>query len=240
MTQPPLLELRDIACRRDDQLVFSNVNLTIHEGDIVVLRGRSGCGKTTLLRCIAHLILYEGQVLYRGSTPKAYGIPSFRTRMLYVPQRPSMLPGTPQDFLRMITSLDAHKAHVNALKKDHNYYQDPLERALEISAKWDVDSSLWEREWANLSGGETQRIALAIAVGLNTAEVMLLDEPTSALDSESSSAVERYMLNEIRSPDSALKAMVWITHSDEQGSRVGTKFIQISSGGCFEEPTPLV
>ncbi|KAF8077815.1 P-loop containing nucleoside triphosphate hydrolase protein [Lyophyllum atratum] len=240
MTQPPLLQLCSISCQRDDQPVFSDINMTINEGDIVVLRGKSGSGKTTLLKCIAHLILYDGQVLYRGSAPKAFGIPSFRTRILYVPQRPSMLPGTPQDFLRTITSLEAHKNHVRALKKERKYHQDPFQRALEISAKWDVDSQLWEREWSNLSGGEAQRIALAIALSLNTAEVMLLDEPTSALDSASSAAVEKFMRNEIRSPQAMLKAMVWITHSDEQGSRVGNKFIHISDGECHEEPTPPV
>jgi len=173
-------------------------------------------------------------------TPKALGIPSFRTKILYVPQRPSMLPGTPWDFLKTVTSLESHKAHLHSLRKEHQPYLDPFDRALEISRKWDVDTQLWERDWSNLSGGEAQRIALAIAVGLNTAEVVLLDEPTSALDSVSSAAVEKYLLNEVRSPDTILKAMVWITHSDEQGSRIGNRFIQIASGGCYEEPTPIV
>ncbi|KAF5380944.1 hypothetical protein D9615_004078 [Tricholomella constricta] len=214
MTEPPLLELRKIGC------------------DIVVIRGKSGCGKTTLLKCIAHLILCDGEVLYRGSPPKALGIPSYRTRVLYVPQRPSMLSGTPRDFLNTISSLEAHKA----IKKEHN----PFQRALDVSRDWDVDSQLWEREWSNLSGGEAQRIALAIAVGLNTAEVLLLDEPTSALDSVSTTAVEKLLLNEIRSSESMLKSMVWITHSEEQGSRIGNKFIQITPGGILEEPMPLV
>ncbi|KAG5647288.1 hypothetical protein DXG03_000825 [Asterophora parasitica] len=212
----PLLELRNIAC------------------DIVVLRGKSGCGKTTLLKCIAHLVLYDGHIFYRGSPPKALGIPVFRTKILYVPQRPSMLPGTPRDFLNTISSLEAHKAHAHAPTDD------PFTRALDISRKWDLDVSLWDRDWSNLSGGEAQRIALAIALGLNTAELILLDEPTSALDSVSTAAVEKYLLHEVRSADTTLKAMVWITHSDEQGSRMGNKFIQITAGGCIEEPIPPV
>ncbi|KAG6918111.1 hypothetical protein DXG01_016298 [Tephrocybe rancida] len=236
----PLLELRDIGLQRDGQAILDGVRLAIYQGDVVVLRGKSGSGKTTLLKCIAHLIVYDGDVLYRSSSPKALGIPSFRTRVLYVPQRPSMLPGTPQAFLRTLTSLDAHKAHARALKKAHSVPVDPLERAQEISRKWDVDLELWDREWNNLSGGEAQRIALAIAVGLNTAEVILLDEPTSALDAVSSAAVEEFLLSEIKSSDAMLKAMVWITHSDEQASRIGSRFFQIAGGGCYEEPAPAV
>lgn len=84
------------------------------------------------------------------------------------------------DFLRTITSLEAHKAYAHALQKEQKSSQDPFRRALDISSSWDVDPQLWEREWSNLSGGEAQRIALAIAVGLNTAEILLLDGPWSA------------------------------------------------------------
>lgn len=61
-------------------------------------------------------------------------------------------------------------------------------------------------------------------------------EPTSALDPESSAWVERTLASELRSPDSALKAIVWITHSEEQARRVGTRFLHISARGCQEEP----
>ncbi|KAG6860405.1 hypothetical protein C0995_011524 [Termitomyces sp. Mi166 len=224
----PLLELRDIACLRDGQPVFEAVNLVINQGDIVVLRGKSGSGKTTLLKCIAHLIIYKG-------------IPSFRTRVFYVPQRPSLLPGTPNDFLKKITAFGAHQAHAHALRKSGSGPYDPFDRALEISREWGIDPQLWDRDWSNLSGGEAQRVALAIAAGLDSAEVLLLDEPTSALDSVSSAAVERYLLNEVQARDgTTLKAIVWITHSDEQAGRVGTRFVQIEAGGCHEEPTPAV
>ncbi|KAG6867034.1 hypothetical protein C0991_003952 [Blastosporella zonata] len=255
-TTTPLLELREIACHRDGQVILDGVKLAIHQGDIVVLRGKSGSGKSTLLKCIAHLIVYDGDILYRSSSPKSIGIPSFRTRVLYVPQRPSILPGTPHAFLKTLTSLEAHKAHHRTLKKAHDVSVDPFERAQDISRKWDIDPELWEREWSNLSGGEAQRLALSIAVGLNTAEIILLDgllypfhlqplltnspEPTSALDAASSAAVEQFLLSEIRSPDAMLKAIVWITHSDEQAGRIGSRFFQVAGGGCYEEPSPAV
>ena len=61
-------------------------------------------------------------------------------------------------------------------------------------------------------------------------------EPTSALDSESSLKVEEYIKQMIRDPTSPTRAVVWITHSPEQGKRVGTRFITVANGQCIEEP----
>lgn len=66
-----------------------------------------------------------------------------------------------------MTSLDSHKkAQVTS---------DRFERIIDIGRGWGIEPHLWDREWANLSGGESQRIALATAVGLGTAEIILLD-----------------------------------------------------------------
>ena len=127
------------------------------------------------------------------------------------------------------------------------------EDAVDISRLLGIEETLWRRDWSNLSGGEAQRIVLAIAIGLNGAEVLLLDgmlgpysscqnadsgiisEPTSALDAASSLLVERVLESELHSAESMLKAILWITHSEEQGQRVGTRFIHISDKTCVEE-----
>lgn len=134
-----------------------------------------------------------------------------------------------------------------------NSAQQTFKRALEISQNWEVESDLWDRDWSNLSGGEAQRVVLAVAIALNTAEVLLLDgtyllpvvmltmttrksiEPTSALDATTSSVVEQYLMREVRSGQTTLKALIWITHSEEQGLRVGTRFMKLSDGGFHED-----
>jgi len=228
-----ILELHKIKCSREKGVIlFSDVNITVSEGDIIVLQGRSGSGKSTLLKCIAQLVLHEGETRYRGSTPQAFGIPSYRTRVMYVPQRPALLPGSPSDFVKAIMDLHSHKDLLkNSIEEST---QEVLKRCFQTSQTWGIDPELWDRDWHNLSGGEGQRILLSIGVSLNGPEILLLDEPTSALDSETSLVVENFLLDMVRSHKTSLKALVWITHSPEQSHRVGNRFIYLFAGGCHE------
>jgi len=87
-----------------------------------------------------------------------------------------MLPGSPKDFLASIASLESHKTTIRTKGRDADPSpRNTLGRAMQISQDWHIESQLWEREWSTLSGGEAQRLALAIAVSLDTAEVILLD-----------------------------------------------------------------
>lgn len=71
--------------------------------------------------------------------------------------------------------------------------------------------------------------------------VRAIVEPTSALDSASCALVEKSLLDELASGESALKAIIWITHSEEQATRVGSRFVTVSGeGGCSEDTLPPV
>jgi ABC-type iron transport system FetAB ATPase subunit len=59
-------------------------------------------------------------------------------------------------------------------------------------------------------------------------------EPTSGLDAKSSKAVEDTLLGEIRDHTKTLKAIIWITHSEEQAERVGTRFLRLTPKGIEE------
>lgn len=63
-------------------------------------------------------------------------------------------------------------------------------------------------------------------------------EPTSALDPQSSSMVEDFLVREVKSKERELKSIIWITHSEEQAKRVGTRFLNFLDGGCEEETSP--
>ena len=110
---------------------------------------------------------------YVGCAP---GIPTFRTKVLYIPQRPSMLPLTPRDFVFAIMSFTTRKRQSRELGSTSGEQLDAwMEHPLEVGSQFGVDPKLWNRNWADLSGGEGQRIMMAIGIALGTAEVLLLD-----------------------------------------------------------------
>lgn len=170
MPATPLLEVEDLTVLRDNSSpLFSNLSFTLSPGEVLVLRGVSGSGKSTLLKCIADLNLYSnGTVRLHGKESKEWDIPEWRIKVAYVPQRPSLLPGTPLDFLSIIRSLSARK---KAQQGSEGAEVDPMG----LAQDWGIDKPLWRRDWGTLSGGEAQRIALAVAVGIGGAEVLLLD-----------------------------------------------------------------
>jgi len=232
-----LLEVKNLSYTKGDgQPIISGISFSVNEGDVVVLRGASGAGKTTLLKCIAHLDLYSGHVLFKGKLPTHYGIPAYRTKVLYIPQRPSLLPLTPRDFVFAIMSFAARKRQTRGFGPVPGERSDAwMDRPLEVGSQFGIDPKLWNGNWTELSGGEGQRIMMAIGVALGTAEVLLLDEPTSALDPETMLAVEKYTLSMLHKPENAVKAIVWITHSEEQAQRVGTRFITLAGGKARED-----
>ncbi|KAG8808709.1 hypothetical protein FRC17_003820 [Serendipita sp. 399] len=222
----PLLSVKDVSCVSGKKTLITNISFEVNEGDCLVLVGRSGSGKSTLLKCLAHLNVYDGDILYRGKPPRDHGISFYRTKVQYVPQRASLLPSTPRRFLETILSFQT--------RKSNEKYSSSVDGPIELAENWGVDSTAWDRPWSSLSGGEAQRVNLALAVGLPGAEILLLDEPTSALDEETSERVEQDLLNLLRSRKT-LQAIIWITHSHAQERRVGTRHLSLETGGRLSE-----
>jgi ABC-type dipeptide/oligopeptide/nickel transport system ATPase subunit len=94
----------------------------------------------------------------------------------YIPQRPSLLPGTPLDFLTRIQSFASRRKSSSDSQGSDKDDLDPYT----LAEEWGIPRTMWAREWSTLSGGEGQRIALAIAIGIGGAEVILLDGESSS------------------------------------------------------------
>ncbi len=164
----------------------SECTRTVRMGDVVLTLDTPALGHHSHMACIS-TELYGSQ----STDPKVLpGIPTFRTRVLYVPQRPSLLPGTPRDFLNTISTFGARitKNGWFSKVKPNNDQSGPegdshgngvavpdLNGPIEVSKEWGIEEELWDRNWSELSGGEAQRIALATGVGLKNAEILLLD-----------------------------------------------------------------
>jgi ABC-type iron transport system FetAB ATPase subunit len=105
------------------------------------------------------------------------GIPAFRTEVMYIPQRPSLLPRAPRDFVLATMSFYSRRKAYGSNKGELS--EEEIEQALEgpmhAGQKLGIGKELWERDWAELSGGEGQRIMLAIGTSLGTADILLFD-----------------------------------------------------------------
>ena len=173
-------------------VVLDHMDLSIRKGEFLALTGRSGCGKSTVLKLLLCLYPLDGGERYLDSQPLTA---KFRRLFAYVPQGNALMNGT----IREIVSF----ADPDAARDDARVRQ-----ALEIACAGDfvddLDASLGERG-SGLSEGQMQRIAIARAI-FSRSPILLLDEATSALDE----ATERQLLENLR--ELTDKTVVIVTH----------------------------
>ena len=167
----PIVELRAVSSGYPENVVLSDISLTINQGAFVGLLGPSGSGKSTLLRTILGTVpIFRGEVLIDGKT-----INGKRPRLGYVPQLETIdwnFPVTVQEAVMMGRTMN------NPLFPW--YKTEEKSRALEIMERLEI-SSLANHHIRALSGGQQQRVFLASAL-ISTPRILLLDEPTSGVD----------------------------------------------------------
>lgn len=164
------IELDRVSVRLDNQTLLSDVNLHVHCGQLTVLIGPNGGGKTTLLRAILGDIPHEGSISHLDTSSRPF--PSMRVG--YVPQHllfDRQMPLTVRDFLA--SSLSKRPVWTGVGKKTREQALSALNLA---QAQHLIDKRL-----GTLSGGELQRVLLALAL-TPAPDLLLLDEPVSGVD----------------------------------------------------------
>lgn len=162
--------------------ILQGISVSFPQGEISLLTGKSGAGKSSLLRCMAQLeTTYEGQVLFNRQSLKNLKASRRAQTLSYITQGYALFP------------------HLTAL--------DNCSQPLQVAARMQVAEarqkaravmhSLGMAEYASaypceLSGGQQQRIAIARALALNP-QILLLDEPSSALDPDNSAQLAKIL-----------------------------------------------
>ncbi|KCV69315.1 hypothetical protein H696_03746 [Fonticula alba] len=136
---------------------------------------------------------------------------------MYVPQRPPVQDDTPSDMVRWTAGLSSQSQREKSLGPS----LDPIE----VGECLFISPERWETPWNQLSGGEVQRISLAMSFSRRP-DLLLLDEPTSALDTEATMATEELLL-------SSQSLAVIVTHNDQQEERLQSKVLEIFRGGSW-------
>jgi len=211
-----LLNIRSLSCayttrpwgvfgKKEIKPVLNNLNLEIKRGEIFGLVGESGCGKTTLGKCILGLIDYEGEIFING---REWGRePSSRERK----ERAFEVQAVFQD----------SGASLNPVKSIGWILEEPLrahglgspgERQNKVDRMLDLvglDSGYKKRKPAELSSGQKQRVSIGAALMLNPG-LIVADEPVSALDV----SVGAQILNLFRDLNKSLGlALLFISHN---------------------------
>lgn len=177
------MKIKNLSKSFDDKCIFNNFNVEFEKGKITAIMGKSGIGKTTLLKAIANLTDYQGEIESDGAISYVFG-------------EASLIPS-----LTVKQNLSYAVSHVIKDKKvRENAIYDILEQ---VELGDEANSFPW-----NLSTGMAQRVSLARGF-LYPSNVLIMDEPFRGLDTALKSRLQKYFLK-LLSKDN--KTVVLITH----------------------------
>jgi ABC-type iron transport system FetAB ATPase subunit len=181
------------------------ISFSLDAGECVAVAGRSGAGKSVLLRMVADLDPHEGDAILDGAPCSGMPAPNWRRQVTYVAAESGWWG----------EQVGTHFSPAVALAPLLERVGIPVE-----AAAWPV---------ARLSTGERQRLALLRAL-TPANRVLLLDEPTSGLDATSTGLVEALLRERL----AAGTAILVVTHDPDQASRMASRHLEVRDGQLME------
>ena len=195
--------------KKENKNLINIPNLQFDKQSISVVMGPNGAGKTTLVNLLQGLIFPN-----TGSIKFNHQIKNKDKKISIMMQKPSFLRRTTQQNIKFILELSKNTGNISLLNV--------LERFDLVSQKNILASKL--------SGGEKQRLALALAISINS-NVLLLDEPTANADPLTTYKIEKIIKEEA----STGKKIILVTHSITQAKRLGEDLVFIHKGKVLEQ-----
>lgn len=244
-----MIEVVNLTKSFGDLQVLKGIDLTIEQGEKVVIIGPSGSGKSTLLRCLNCMEdPTSGQVLYHGVdlTDMKVDINEQRQNIGMVFQHFNLFNNmTVLDNITLAPILTQKKqmrkqkrsakksgASEAPLKSTAQIKADAKENALKLLDRIGLSDKA-DAYPSQLSGGQKQRVAIVRSLAMNP-DVMLFDEPTSALDPEMVGEVLDVMKDLAKSG----MTMVVVTHEMGFAREVGDRVLFMDDGKILEQGTP--
>jgi osmoprotectant transport system ATP-binding protein len=200
-----------------EQAAVENLSLTIPAGEICVLVGPSGAGKTTAMKLVNRLIeLDEGDITIDGTSIRDQDAVALRRSIGYVIQQVGLFP-----HMTIAENIATVPRLLGWPKKRTK------ERIAELLELVGLEQDYADRYPAELSGGQRQRVGLARALAVDP-PLMLMDEPFGALDPITR---DRLQLEFLRLHDEVRKTVIFVTHDIDEAIKLGDRIAILREGG---------
>ena len=211
------IEVKNISKIFDNKLVLNNLNFNVSDGELLSILGKSGCGKTTLLKILIGIEKpSSGSILKNNKNITKYDIS--KRGMGIVFQNYALFPN-------MTVLENVSYALKNKLKDKKNAYK----QAMDVISMVNLEDHI-NKYPDELSGGQMQRVAIARTLALKP-DVILFDEALSALDAEN----KIILRNKIRELNKKFNiTMIFITHDQEEAFSISDR-VMIMNDGCIEQ-----
>lgn len=214
-------------------MALSDIHFTLGEGEIIGLTGKSGSGKSSLMKCLYRTYLASGgEILYtslsgvidlvQAGDHTMIGLR--RSEIRYCAQFLSVIP--------RVSAVDVVAAPLYRVLKDHEAART---RAMELLEQLGLPQALWDAYPVTFSGGEQQRINVARSI-IARPRLLLIDEPTASLDARTKDTV----IDLIRSLKQSGTSVLCISHDEYTLDRLVDRKLHLHAGRLAGQPAHVL
>lgn len=215
-TASPVIEFRSVSYRVAETEILHDLNLQVQSGEVLVLLGRSGSGKTTTLKLVNRLVSpTAGEVWVKGSPNMQADVIRLRRSIGYVIQDVGLFP-----------HFNVAK-NIGLVPRIEGWSNEKIEKRVgDLLHLTGLPPEIASRYPHQLSGGQRQRVGVARALAADP-EILLMDEPFGALDPLTRDELQREFLSLQKG---LRKTVVFVTHDLREAMRLGSRIALMEAG----------
>lgn len=188
-----MLQIENACIAYGNNILFSEFNLHLNQGEIASISGPSGCGKTSLLNAVLGFTpLKEGRIILNGTLLEKGSVDIVRRQIAWIPQELALPLEWVKEMIQLPFSLKANRNTPFSESQLFTCFED-----------LGLEQELYYKRVGEVSGGQRQRMMIAVASMIGKS-LIVVDEPTSALDSGSTEKVLSFFRQQTRTGSSVL------------------------------------